>query len=157
MKLAVIPVDKTLVIDDWGISPCLHVDLSWIPSDVWAFHWDSETNTGEIEYKDGRLNEQVTELGIFAQAVTDFEDEKRLQEEAYQASRDLWKELRGRRNSKLAASDWTQSRDIQLSNNEEWVKYRQELRDFPSSITDPTAFVDNTETDGWGGWPQEPS
>ena len=157
MKLAVIPIDKTIVVDNWGISPCKYVDLSWIPSEVHAFHWDTETNKGEIEYKDDRSNEEVTELGIWSQAFTDFEDEKRLAEEAYQASRDLWKELRGRRNSKLAACDWTQSRDIQLDNNEEWVKYRQELRDFPSSITDPTAFVDNTETDGWGGWPQEPS
>tara|TARA_B100001250_G_scaffold234178_1_gene201076 strand:- start:1365 stop:1829 length:465 start_codon:yes stop_codon:yes gene_type:complete len=154
MKLAVIPVDKTLVIDDWGISPCLHVDLSWIPSDVWAFHWDSETNTGEIEYTDGRVNEEVTELGIFAQAVTDFEDEKRLQEEAYEASRDLWKELRGLRNSRLAASDWTQSRDIQLSNNEEWVKYRQELRDFPEGVIDPKIYADNPDEPGW---PQKPS
>lgn len=153
MKLAVIPIDKTIVVDNVGISPCKYVDLSWIPSDIWAVHWDSETNTGEIEYNDEKLNEEITEVGIWSQAFTDYEEEKRLSLEAYESSRDLWKELRGLRNSRLAASDWTQSRDIQLENNQEWIEYRQALRDFPSSITDPKPYADDPN---YGGWPQKP-
>ena len=38
-------------------------------------------------------------------------------------------ELRVRRNAILASSDWTQNRDVTLSNDDDWKKYRQELRD----------------------------
>ena len=45
-----------------------------------------------------------------------------------QADRDL-AELRFLRNNLLTQTDWTQSRDVTLSNDTEWKKYRQELRD----------------------------
>lgn len=35
------------------------------------------------------------------------------------------------RNCLLKESDWTQSRDLNLSNYDEWVNYRQSLRDLP--------------------------
>ncbi len=53
--------------------------------------------------------------------------------------------LRQERNAKLAASDWTQGRDVNLSNDDEWKSYRAALRDLPKS-TDPA----NPE------WPEEP-
>jgi hypothetical protein len=40
--------------------------------------------------------------------------------------------LRSKRNRKLSESDWTQTNDIRLENEEEWVAYRQTLRDLPS-------------------------
>ena len=45
-----------------------------------------------------------------------------------QADRDL-AELRFLINNLLTQTDWTQSRDVTLSNDTEWKKYRQELRD----------------------------
>ena len=54
------------------------------------------------------------------------------------AERDL-DELRFLRNNLLTQTDWTQSRDVTLSNDTEWKKYRQELRDITKtfkSITD---------------------
>ena len=42
--------------------------------------------------------------------------------------------LRAERNAKLAETDWTQSRDITLSNDDAWKEYRQLLRDFPSVV-----------------------
>lgn len=42
-----------------------------------------------------------------------------------------WDDVRRGRNELLALSDWTQSRDVLLSNDEEWKAYRQELRDLP--------------------------
>ena len=45
-------------------------------------------------------------------------------------------DLRRRRNQLLTESDWTQSRDVFLSNDEEWKNYRQQLRDLPKN-TDP--------------------
>ena len=57
--------------------------------------------------------------------------------------------IRAIRNSKLMVCDWTQSRDSPLSQEkqDEWVAYRQSLRDLPSTVTDPTNVT----------WPTPPS
>jgi len=44
--------------------------------------------------------------------------------------------LRIERNILLTESDWTQSKDLTLTNDEEWIKYRKELRDLPQTTTD---------------------
>ena len=44
--------------------------------------------------------------------------------------------LRVERNKLLNESDWLQSRDVILSNDEEWKKYRQTFRDLPANSTD---------------------
>ena len=46
------------------------------------------------------------------------------------------KELRRKRDKLLVESDWTQSRDLILTNDEVWIKYRQHLRDLPKTTTD---------------------
>lgn len=52
---------------------------------------------------------------------------------------------RKNRNMLLQQSDWTQSRDVTLSNDADWKTYRKALRDvptqsgFPKKITWPTA------------------
>lgn len=56
-----------------------------------------------------------------------------------------WEPIREQRNKLLAESDWTQSRDIILSNDEEWKAYRQALRD----ITEQS--IKNIS------WPQKPA
>ena len=43
--------------------------------------------------------------------------------------------LREERNRLLAVSDWTQSKDVTLSNESAWKTYRQALRDLPASAT----------------------
>jgi len=43
--------------------------------------------------------------------------------------------LRLERNTRLTACDWTQSRDLTLSNDADWKTYRQALRDLPSSAS----------------------
>ncbi len=57
--------------------------------------------------------------------------------------------IRERRNALLAACDWTQGADSQLSNSKktEWATYRQALRDIPANTSD-TKNV---------SWPTEPS
>lgn len=51
--------------------------------------------------------------------------------------------VRTQRDKLLQETDWTQNRDVTLSNDIEWVAYRQELRDitlqegFPHNITWP--------------------
>ena len=46
--------------------------------------------------------------------------------------------VRSNRNRLRAESDWTQNRDVVLSNDEEWKTYRQALRDLPANTTDWT-------------------
>ena len=54
--------------------------------------------------------------------------------------------LREERNRKLAETDWTQNRDVTLSNDADWKTYRQALRDITNSAT---SLDDVT-------WPEKP-
>jgi len=54
--------------------------------------------------------------------------------------------LRAERNVKLAETDWTQSRDITLSNDADWKTYRQSLRD----ITKTYKTLEDVK------WPEKP-
>ena len=56
-------------------------------------------------------------------------------------------ELRPIRNELLAQSDWTQNRDVTLSNDADWKTYRQELRD----ITKTYKSLEDVK------WPTAPS
>ena len=55
--------------------------------------------------------------------------------------------LRIERNSLLSQTDWTQNRDVTLSNDADWKTYRQKLRD----ITKTYKSLDDVK------WPKEPS
>ena len=55
-------------------------------------------------------------------------------------------EVRMVRNMKLAETDWTQNRDVTLSNDAAWQTYRQALRD----ITDTYTSLDDVV------WPTKP-
>ena len=55
-------------------------------------------------------------------------------------------ELRAERNAKLAETDWTQSRDVTLSNDAAWQTYRQALRDITDTYSDLDSVV----------WPTKP-
>ena len=57
------------------------------------------------------------------------------------------KDLREVRNQKLIQTDWTQSRDVTLSNDADWKTYRQALRD----ITKTYKTLDKVK------WPTEPT
>ncbi len=52
--------------------------------------------------------------------------------------------VRTQRNKLLEETDWTQSRDVVLDNDADWIAYRQELRDittqegFPHNVVWPT-------------------
>ena len=64
--------------------------------------------------------------------------------------------LRVERDARLAACDWTQSRDITLSNDADWKTYRQSLRDLPASASpslDSYGDLNLTSVT----WPTEPT
>ena len=132
MQLTIVPSDKQIIKDGIGVKE-IQQDLSWIPSNVHAVHWDD--TSGEIEYTD-KDNEVISEIGIYSQAVTDHANEiKRLEDlEAAIPWTDLFKQ---RRNDLLLCCDWTQGTDapITAEKKEEWKVYRQKLRDLPANIT----------------------
>ena len=80
-KLVVVAEDDIIIYNNEAIKVS-HTDLSWIPSDVWAVNWDTDTNKGWIEYRQEpgavptKGNENITDLGIYAQAITDHASEK---------------------------------------------------------------------------------
>ena len=58
-----------------------------------------------------------------------------------------WSDVKTKRNLLLQDADWTQMRDVDLSNNTAWVSYRQDLRDIPQTYaSDPRLIV----------WPAKP-
>jgi hypothetical protein len=59
--------------------------------------------------------------------------------------------LRDKRNKLLRICDWTQSRDVNLSNDSEWKTYRQRLRD----ITNGLSTVAEIESINWPIKPKE--
>jgi len=54
MKLTVIPEDNMVVVDGEGLILNVTADAS-----IHAIQWDGVTESGEIEYKDGRPNELI--------------------------------------------------------------------------------------------------
>ena len=140
MNLVIIPSDRIIGIGTTIISG-IGTDMSWIPSDVHAVHWDG--SSGEIEYNDGKANLDITSIGIYSQAETTFNNEiqrrKDLDDEYLNSSTFLWMKLRSERDNLLLSSDFTQLGDIGLSESKktEWINYRQALRDLPANTSDP--------------------
>ena len=64
--------------------------------------------------------------------------------------------LRKERDKRLTTCDWTQSRDLTLSNDDAWKTYRQGLRDLPASAS-PTLSSDGTLDLTSVTWPTQPS
>ena len=62
--------------------------------------------------------------------------------------------LREERDKRLIASDWTQSRDVSLNNDSEWLTYRQQLRNLPSNSSPQ---LDNEGNLTNVTWPTRPS
>ncbi len=69
-------------------------------------------------------------------------------EAAYAASADTRKavEVRTERNTKLAATDWTQASDVPQAIKDSYAPYRQALRDVPSQSGFPWTIT----------WPTQP-
>ena len=64
--------------------------------------------------------------------------------------------LRLERNTRLTSCDWTQSRDLTLSNDDAWKTYRQALRDLPASAS-PKLDTDGNLDMSSVTFPTEPS
>ena len=91
---------------------------------------------GDIDYDNARIDNLKF---IDPDTLRNLDDEKK-----YTLAK-----IRHKRNQLLFESDWTQSRDVFLPNDEEWKKYRQELRD----ITENLVVEINMDIK----WPTKPS
>jgi Phage tail assembly chaperone protein len=67
-------------------------------------------------------------------------------EQQTNAEQGAWTNLRATRNGLLRESDWTQLADVDID-QEAWAAYRQQLRDLPAEIDDPTDI----------DWPRAPN
>jgi hypothetical protein len=155
MRLTIIPSDKTIGIDGEFILD-IQQNLDWIPKDVHAVQWYD--TWGEVEYVGPIPNERIESLGIYEQAIVDYnnekkriEDEKIAVEIAAEAARDYWEELRFLRDERLFDTDWTQLSDAPLTEEQknDWSIYRQQLRDLPENITDPKPLVLDSGHESW--------
>jgi hypothetical protein len=81
------------------------------------------------------------ENGVDIQLTPEEETARDAEEAAEEAAKPAraMASLRAERNTKLTSSDWTQSTDTQLSDEDKasWGSYRQELRDLPANSPDP--------------------
>ena len=94
------------------------------------------------------MKQTITDFETGKTEIVELTDTEKLEIEYFNnhiAPIQAMEDLRMRRNKLLAESDWTQSRDVLLSNDEEWKTYRQQLRDLPKN-TDPLNPV----------WPTKP-
>ena len=95
------------------------------------------------------MKQTITDFQTGKTEIVEFTDTEKLEVDYYTnhiAPKESMESLRIIRNQLLRESDWTQSRDVFLSNDEEWKTYRQQLRDLPKN-TDPMNAV----------WPTKPS
>lgn len=97
--------------------------------------WGSPQVTVHLEVPEG-LDHQCLMAVKDDDVVTLVEDPTKVQAKLDAA----WVAFRAERNRRLAACDWTQLADAHLSQDKKdaWATYRQELRDLPESVTDPT-------------------
>ena len=91
---------------------------------------------GDIDYDNARIDNLKF---IDPETLRNLDDEKK-----YTLAK-----IRHKRNQLLFESDWKQSRDVFLPNDEEWKKYRQELRDITENLV--------VEIDMDIKWPTKPS
>jgi hypothetical protein len=79
-------------------------------------------------------------IGEVQEELTGEQRETWLDEAAERIAAHEFATIRAQRNALLGASDWTQVADAPVD-AKAWAKYRQELRDLPKLISDPTQPV----------------
>tara|TARA_B100001287_G_scaffold272102_1_gene273329 strand:- start:40 stop:411 length:372 start_codon:yes stop_codon:yes gene_type:complete len=100
-------------------------------NDYSGLEWKNDTHTKPTEEE---INQKIAELNVGA----------------------AHKALRDERNRRLAETDWTQSRDVNLLNDSDWKNYRQALRDLPSK-SNPKLDSRGTLDISSVTWPTKPS
>ena len=108
---------------------------------------DSFIVRGEIAYENIQLADKNKTLPT--------EDELNSKLDELEAAEPI-RLLREERNQRLAETDWTQGRDVSLSNDTDWKNYRQALRDLPSKSNPKLNSVGDLDMSSIT-WPTKPS
>lgn len=134
MRLTIIPSDQIVIKNGKALN------FPFVLPDIRAVQWYG--SSGEVEYTDSRPNKKITSLAPYQSVADAYQTEKtRLEDEAAQNEADAIEAakptvlaLKALRNDLLQECDWTQSNDVTLANNPDWLTYRQELRALPQYI-----------------------
>ena len=73
--------------------------------------------------------------GILVDMTSEEEKEIKAMHDAYDGDAVKLEDLRAVRDGMLSNSDWTQNRDVTLSNDADWKTYRQSLRDITKTFS----------------------
>lgn len=107
--------------------------------------WSNKSRTPASGYAEVQSNDYIDQLHWYYDAETNtFSGPTDAEQDALDMQ-----SLRSQRDVLLAQSDWTQMPDSPLTDTkkQEWATYRQQLRDLPENITDPSNPT----------WPTKPS
>ena len=131
MKITILKPDGLVQCDGKSVSG---LSLSGIADDVWAVHWDTETEKGELEKTDLSVTE-ITDFSPYTSAVTEYGDNYQAPPADTTAPEII---VRDYRSELLAGTDWSQLPDAPLSTEKvaEYKTYRQALRDLPANTSD---------------------
>ena len=100
--------------------------------------------------------DQYSRLTWLDQTQTKPTEEEVIAKVAELKAEEPMKLLREKRNKLIAETDWTQGRDVSLSNDTDWKNYRQALRDLPSKSNPKLDSVGNLDLSSVT-WPTKPS
>jgi len=88
MKISIIKDDNTVVINSIGFTP---MDLSSVGTDVHAIQFDTELSKGHIEYNDGKVNKEITDITPY-QSIIDSHVEKKTEIDNQEQEAEAFKE-----------------------------------------------------------------
>ena len=139
-KYIILPSDKLVQINN---SSKVFEDesLNW-PSNIQCWRFDTETNTGEIEYVSNEIfNEDITSISSEMQTIIDFAEENKAEENRIAAlpyyekpGYDSWDRVRRERNSFLKYLDkFLVAKDWPYPNKTELLAFREALRNVPQT------------------------
>ena len=100
--------------------------------------------------------DQYSRLTWLDQTQTKPTEEEVIAKVAELKAEEPMKLLREKRNKLIAETDWTQGRDVSLSNDTDWKNYRQALRDLPSKSNPKLDSVGDLDMSSVT-WPTKPS
>ena len=100
--------------------------------------------------------DQYSRLTWLDQTQTKPTEEEVIAKVAELKAEEPMKLLREKRNKLIAETDWTQGRDVSLSNDTDWKNYRQALRDLPSKSNPKLNSVGDLDMSSVT-WPTKPS
>lgn len=126
MQVSIVPSSKTVVVNGFGISG-LNIGGT-IPSNIHALQWN--TDAGHIEFNDGQSNELITSLPSWSdQPILEWENAKYIIDHPPAPTPEqLLALVKEKAKGYLYNSDWSMASDVNITNRDEFIAYREQLR-----------------------------